>query len=54
MSFAEANRLGGRGEPFIIIYDYQKKNVITIPLDQLHLHDIEFEINNNLNNFNNN
>ncbi len=52
MSFAEANRLGERGEPFIIIYDYQKKNVITIPLDQLHLHDIEFEINNNLNNFN--
>ncbi len=44
MSFAEANRLGSKGEPFLIIYDYKKDNVITIPLDKLDSHDIEFEI----------
>ena len=31
-------------ENLLIIYDYKKDNVITIPLDKLDSHDIEFEI----------
>ncbi len=44
MSFSEANRLGQEGVPFLIIVNYDKSRVITIPLDQLSKHDIEFEI----------
>lgn len=44
MSFSEANRLGREGKPFLIIVNYNKNIVITTPLDELELHDIEFQI----------
>jgi para-aminobenzoate synthetase component 1 len=44
LSFSEANRLGREGKPFLIIVNYNKNIVITTPLDELELHDIEFQI----------
>jgi len=44
LGFSEANRLGAKGIPFLIIVSYDKSRVITIPLDKLPNYDIEFEI----------
>lgn len=47
MSFKKANQLGRDGVPFLIVSDYKKKNVITIPLSELQNNDIEFLIDGN-------
>jgi len=44
MSFKKANQLGKDGVPFLIISDYTKDQVLTIPLSELKEHDIEFSI----------
>jgi len=47
MSFEKANELGKAGIPFLIIVDYKKESVITIPISELTENDIEFNINGN-------
>jgi len=44
MSFKKANQLGKAGIPFLIISDYKKNRVVTIPLSELKKEDIEFSI----------
>ena len=44
MSFKKANQLGKDGIPFLIVSDYKKENVLTIPLSELNKNDIEFSI----------
>jgi para-aminobenzoate synthetase component 1 len=42
--FQYANRLGEAGTPFLIVVNYDKSDVVVIPLDELEKHDIEFTI----------
>ena len=48
MGFEKANQLGKAGVPFLIIVDYKKDNVITIPISELAENDIEFQIDGNV------
>lgn len=44
MSFEQADALGQRGEPFLLISDFLAKRVEVYPLDTLDAEDIEFSI----------
>jgi para-aminobenzoate synthetase component 1 len=45
MSFELANQLGKKGIPFLIIVNFNKTEVITLPLSELEKENIQFEIN---------
>ena len=45
MSFELANQLGKKGIPFLIIVNFDKTKVITLPLSELEKENIQFEIN---------
>jgi len=45
MSFKLANKLGKKGIPFLIIVNFDKTEVITLPLSELKKENIQFEIN---------
>ncbi|MBL0709318.1 MAG: aminodeoxychorismate synthase component I [Sulfurimonas sp.] len=47
MTFEEVNYLGKKRVPFLFISDFLAKNIVVIKLEELHLHDIEFCIDEN-------
>ncbi len=47
MSFELLNSLGKERKPFLFISDFKAQKIEVIPLDELHLHDIEFSIQEN-------
>ncbi len=47
MKFEDLNALGRKRKPFLFISDFLAKNIEVIPLDELHLHDIDFCIDDN-------
>ena len=47
MSFELLNSLGKERKPFLFISDFKAQKIEVIPLNELHLHDIEFSIQEN-------
>lgn len=47
MTFSDLNSLGKKREPFLFISDFKAKNLIVIPICELHNSDIEFCIDEN-------
>lgn len=47
MTFDDLNSLGKKREPFLFIIDFKAQNIVAVLLDELHLNDIEFCIDEN-------
>ena len=47
MSFEMMNALGGRGEPFLFLSDFEAEHIEVIPLKALSKENIQFAINEN-------
>ncbi|MDO9266498.1 MAG: aminodeoxychorismate synthase component I [Sulfurimonas sp.] len=47
MTFNDLNALGKKREPFLFIIDFKAQNIVAVLLDELHINDIEFCIDEN-------